>query len=200
MEMAKVTSKGQITIPVSIRRRLRINEGDKLLFIDRPEGVVMVNPDMLGGGNRAEDQDFGIEYPETETGAAAKADTKADKKAKTKPKAEAETAAAVGAAAAETVDEPVTEAAEKAGEPLTEAADEPLTEAAHEPAAKPAAESSTAPAAPDAREKESVPAAAQPAAAGDRLAREQEAHRKQVQGLDLKELLNEIRSIGSNIK
>ena len=47
MEMAKVTSKGQITIPVSIRRRLEINEGDKLLFIDTAEGVMMVNPDML---------------------------------------------------------------------------------------------------------------------------------------------------------
>ena len=50
MEMAKVTSKGQITIPVSIRRRLQINEGDKLLFIDRPEGVMMVNPDSLQDG------------------------------------------------------------------------------------------------------------------------------------------------------
>ena len=48
MEMAKVTSKGQITIPISIRRRLGINEGDKLLFIDKPDGVMMVNPDMLG--------------------------------------------------------------------------------------------------------------------------------------------------------
>ena len=47
MEMAKVTSKGQITIPISIRRRLGINEGDKLLFIDKPDGVMMVNPDML---------------------------------------------------------------------------------------------------------------------------------------------------------
>ena len=50
MEMAKVTSKGQITIPVSIRKRLGINEGDKLLFIDSPEGVVMVNPDALSTG------------------------------------------------------------------------------------------------------------------------------------------------------
>ena len=47
MDMAKVTSKGQITIPVSIRKRLGINEGDKLLFIDRPDGVMMVNPDMF---------------------------------------------------------------------------------------------------------------------------------------------------------
>ena len=54
MEMAKVTSKGQITIPVSIRRRLNINEGDKLLFIDSPDGVVMVNPDMLQAGHDIE--------------------------------------------------------------------------------------------------------------------------------------------------
>ena len=62
--MAKVTSKGQITIPVSIRKRLGINEGDKLLFIDRPDGVMMVNPNMfqtdqneeLSGGSQ------GLEY------------------------------------------------------------------------------------------------------------------------------------------
>ena len=47
MEMAKVTSKGQITIPISIRKRLNVKEGDKLLFLDRAEGVIMVNPDML---------------------------------------------------------------------------------------------------------------------------------------------------------
>ena len=44
MEMAKVTSKGQITIPISIRRRLDIHEGDKLLFLERPNGFMMVNP------------------------------------------------------------------------------------------------------------------------------------------------------------
>ena len=49
MEVAKVTSKGQITIPISIRRRLGINEGDKLLFINRPDGVMMVNPDTFQG-------------------------------------------------------------------------------------------------------------------------------------------------------
>ena len=47
MEMAKVTSKGQITIPISIRKRLDIKEGDKILFLDRAEGVMMLNPDML---------------------------------------------------------------------------------------------------------------------------------------------------------
>ena len=47
MELAKVTSKGQVTIPVSIRRRLGIKDGDKLLFIEKPDGVVMVNPTMM---------------------------------------------------------------------------------------------------------------------------------------------------------
>ena len=47
LELAKVTSKGQITIPVSIRKRLGIKDGDKLLFIEKSDGVVMVNPTML---------------------------------------------------------------------------------------------------------------------------------------------------------
>jgi len=62
MEMAKVTSKGQITIPVSIRRRLKISEGDKLLFIDSPDGVIMVNPDMLPAVRGAESPEPVIEY------------------------------------------------------------------------------------------------------------------------------------------
>jgi len=51
MEVAKVTSKGQITIPISIRRQLEINEGDKVLFIYKPEGVLMVNPNKMQGGS-----------------------------------------------------------------------------------------------------------------------------------------------------
>jgi len=47
MELAKVTTKGQITIPVAIRKRLGIKNGDKLLFIEKPEGIVMVNPTMM---------------------------------------------------------------------------------------------------------------------------------------------------------
>jgi len=51
MEVAKVTSKGQITIPISIRRKLDINEGDKVLFIYKPDGVMMVNPVTFQGGS-----------------------------------------------------------------------------------------------------------------------------------------------------
>ena len=50
MELAKVTTKGQITIPIMIRKRLGIKEGDKLLFVDRPDGVVMLNPTMMALG------------------------------------------------------------------------------------------------------------------------------------------------------
>ena len=63
MEMAKVTSKGQITIPVSIRKRLGIKEGDKILFLDTADGVMMVNPDVrpadVSAENRRETENIG---------------------------------------------------------------------------------------------------------------------------------------------
>lgn len=36
---ARVTSKGQVTVPVSVRRALGVNEGDDLLFDVQPDGV-----------------------------------------------------------------------------------------------------------------------------------------------------------------
>lgn len=46
MEVAKITSKGQITIPIDIRRRLGVKEGDKVLFIEEQGKVVMMNSSM----------------------------------------------------------------------------------------------------------------------------------------------------------
>lgn len=43
MELAKVTSKGQITIPVTIRNALGIREGDKVLFIEEGDRVILTN-------------------------------------------------------------------------------------------------------------------------------------------------------------
>ncbi|MCL2588894.1 MAG: AbrB/MazE/SpoVT family DNA-binding domain-containing protein [Oscillospiraceae bacterium] len=43
MEIAKVTSNGQITIPSDIRRRLNIKDGDKVLFMEGDDGVLMFN-------------------------------------------------------------------------------------------------------------------------------------------------------------
>ena len=47
MDMAKVTSNGQITIPTGIRRRLNIKDGDKVLFMESDEGVLMLNSSMI---------------------------------------------------------------------------------------------------------------------------------------------------------
>jgi len=47
MEIAKVTSNGQITIPADIRRRLSIKDGDKVLFLESNEGVLMLNSSMI---------------------------------------------------------------------------------------------------------------------------------------------------------
>ena len=46
MEVAKITSKGQITIPVDIRRKLGVKEGDKVLFVEDQGRIVMMNSSM----------------------------------------------------------------------------------------------------------------------------------------------------------
>lgn len=46
MELAKVTSKGQITIPLSIRKLLSIKDGDKVLFVQEGNKVIMTNASM----------------------------------------------------------------------------------------------------------------------------------------------------------
>ena len=43
MELAKVTSKGQITIPIEIRKKLGIKNGDKILFVEESGRVYMMN-------------------------------------------------------------------------------------------------------------------------------------------------------------
>jgi len=42
--VATVTSKGQITIPVEVRRHLGIGERDKVAFVIDPDGAVAVRP------------------------------------------------------------------------------------------------------------------------------------------------------------
>ena len=54
MEIAKVTSKGQITIPIAIRKALGLREGDKVLFMEQDGHVVMVNS-TLEAIRRAQD-------------------------------------------------------------------------------------------------------------------------------------------------
>jgi AbrB family looped-hinge helix DNA binding protein len=43
MEVAKITSRGQITIPSDIRKRLGVTEGDKVVFIEDGNRIVVAN-------------------------------------------------------------------------------------------------------------------------------------------------------------
>ena len=43
MELAKITSKGQITIPIAIRKLLGLKDGDKVLFVQEGNKIVMMN-------------------------------------------------------------------------------------------------------------------------------------------------------------
>ncbi|MGD0837672.1 MAG: AbrB/MazE/SpoVT family DNA-binding domain-containing protein [Polyangia bacterium] len=44
MATATVTSKGQITIPQEVRRRLNIDAGDRVEFVELPGGEVALKP------------------------------------------------------------------------------------------------------------------------------------------------------------
>ena len=51
MELAKITSKGQITLPISIRRFLNLKDGDKVAFIEKNGQYVLANPVSLAIDN-----------------------------------------------------------------------------------------------------------------------------------------------------
>lgn len=45
---AKITSKGQVTIPKSVRDALQLKEGDEVLFrVERSRAVIAKTPDLL---------------------------------------------------------------------------------------------------------------------------------------------------------
>jgi AbrB family looped-hinge helix DNA binding protein len=46
-EITKVTAKGQITIPIDVRRRLGLNKGDRMLFIEHENGFFIVNENRI---------------------------------------------------------------------------------------------------------------------------------------------------------
>lgn len=47
MELAKITTKGQITIPIEIRKKLKLKDGDKVVFIEENGKIVMGNSTMV---------------------------------------------------------------------------------------------------------------------------------------------------------
>ena len=66
IEMGRLSSKGQITIPASIRKILNIKEGSKVIFAQKDNNIVIVN------SNRIAFEDF----QNTMSGAAKKAGLK----------------------------------------------------------------------------------------------------------------------------
>ena len=46
MDLAKVTSKGQVTIPIDIRKKLGLKNDDKVLFVEEAGRIYMINSSM----------------------------------------------------------------------------------------------------------------------------------------------------------
>lgn len=42
MNLAKLSANGQITVPAEVRRRLHLEAGDKVLFVEGPNGEVVL--------------------------------------------------------------------------------------------------------------------------------------------------------------
>jgi len=47
MELAKITTKGQITIPAEIRRKLIVDAGDKVVFLEENGRIFIENAEKL---------------------------------------------------------------------------------------------------------------------------------------------------------
>ena len=47
LDVSRVTSKGQVTIPVAMRRKLGIKDGDKVVFIEDGNRIVIANAAMV---------------------------------------------------------------------------------------------------------------------------------------------------------
>jgi AbrB family looped-hinge helix DNA binding protein len=47
LDVSRVTSKGQVTIPVEMRRKLGIKDGDKVVFMEEGNRIVIANSAMV---------------------------------------------------------------------------------------------------------------------------------------------------------
>ena len=52
IDVSRVTTKGQVTIPLEFRKKLKIKEGDKVVFIEK-DGLI-----FIGNSNRIVLEDF----------------------------------------------------------------------------------------------------------------------------------------------
>jgi len=54
MNLAKLSSTGQITVPVEIRRLLKLREGDKILFMQNENGEVLIENASINALRKAQ--------------------------------------------------------------------------------------------------------------------------------------------------
>lgn len=47
LDIAKITSKGQVTIPASVRREMGLGEGDRILFVLEDDGRITLSGSNL---------------------------------------------------------------------------------------------------------------------------------------------------------
>ena len=66
MNLARVSANGQITVPVEIRRALKLKEGDKVLFLQKENGEIVVNNTSLVAIGDAQKAVAGNSYCEDE--------------------------------------------------------------------------------------------------------------------------------------
>jgi AbrB family looped-hinge helix DNA binding protein len=55
MEVAKITSKGQITIPVGIRKKMNLKDGDKVIFLEQDGRYYVENAALVAFSRIAEE-------------------------------------------------------------------------------------------------------------------------------------------------
>ncbi|HVI39392.1 MAG TPA: AbrB/MazE/SpoVT family DNA-binding domain-containing protein [Anaerovoracaceae bacterium] len=51
MEIAKITNGGQITIPITIREKLGLKDGDKVIFIEDGDNIIFANAAKVAFSN-----------------------------------------------------------------------------------------------------------------------------------------------------
>lgn len=55
MELAKITTRGQLTLPLEIRKRLKVGEGDKVVFYEENGQIVVANAAKMAFSQIRED-------------------------------------------------------------------------------------------------------------------------------------------------
>jgi AbrB family looped-hinge helix DNA binding protein len=55
MNLAKVSVNGQVTVPIEVRRALRLRSGDKLLFLNRPNGDIVIENASIDAIKKAQE-------------------------------------------------------------------------------------------------------------------------------------------------